>query len=285
MDWLLSHEATLQSYAVLGTFIVIGVLESLAPRRDLNFSVLQRWITNIGLVALGAIFVRWCLPVVAISVALFAGDQRWSLFNAFDIPFWIGLPAGVLALDLSLYVQHRILHAIPLLWRIHRIHHSDLDFDCATAFRHHPFESVIGHAFQIGFVLALGVSPVAVLVSQMLEGALSVFNHGNLALPPRVDARLRRILVTPDMHRIHHSVLVAEGNSNFANLFSWWDRLFSTYRADPIRGQVRMELGIARARNPRDVGLWNLLLLPFRGAEEVDTSSAEPASANSGGMS
>jgi sterol desaturase/sphingolipid hydroxylase (fatty acid hydroxylase superfamily) len=210
------------------------------------------------------------MPLAAFALAALAEQRGFGLLNVVDAPSWLALLVGVIALDLANYAQHRLAHAVPLLWRFHRIHHCDLDVDCGTSLRHHPGEALVSQAVVLATVVAVGVSPLAVLVGLALAAVASVFNHGNIALPRRVDAALRLLVVTPDMHRIHHSTQPAESNSNFANLLPWWDWLFSTYRRDPHSDQRRMALGLEIARTPRDVTLWKLLLMPFRPLPEAD---------------
>jgi sterol desaturase/sphingolipid hydroxylase (fatty acid hydroxylase superfamily) len=265
VDWLLRHPAQLQSYALLAGFACIAVAETRRPRRGTATSLAMRCFNHIALTALGMGLVRLVLPLAALAVAVLAERRGWGLLNQLDAAPWVTVGLGVLAMDLGGYVQHRLVHAVPVLWRFHRIHHCDLDFDCTTALRHHPVEALVAGAFDAVLVAALGISPLAVVVATLLVGLANVFNHGNLAVPAGVDRRLRRFVVTPDMHRIHHSTIHDESNSNFSMLVPWWDRLFATYREQPMHGHERMELGIAEARRESEVTLWKLLVLPFAG--------------------
>ena len=198
------------------------------------------------------------------AFAMLAEQQGWGLLNRLALPLWVSCALGVLTMDLASYALHRLFHAAPVLWRFHRIHHSDLDVDCGTAFRHHPVETVAAFAFDLAIIGAFGIPPLAVFLAAVMIGMAAVFNHGNVGLRPAADRLLRWFLVTPDMHRVHHSANVAESNRNFAMLLPWWDRLFATYQGDPALGHEGMELGIAEARTSDDVTLLKLFVLPFR---------------------
>jgi sterol desaturase/sphingolipid hydroxylase (fatty acid hydroxylase superfamily) len=249
---------------LLGSFGCAAVWETFLPRRPFALPLGQRWFHQIALTALGSLLCRLCLPLAAFSVAVLVQREGWGLFNQLPLPSWASLVLGVIAIDLGSYAQHRLFHAAPLLWRFHQIHHSDLDVDCGTAIRHHPAETLVAQAFEMLMIAALGLAPLAVLIAVALGGIASVFNHANVALPQSVDRVLRWLVVTPDMHRIHHSADIVESNTNFANVFPWWDRLFSTYRHEPLLGQARMALGLAEMRAAGDLTLWKLLALPFR---------------------
>lgn len=262
--WLLTHQAELQTYLLLGSFGCIAIWETFLPRRAFATPLGRRWLNNLALTVLGLLLIRLCLPLAAVAFAVFVERQGWGLFRLLHLPFWWSCGLGLLAIDLAGYAQHRLFHAVPLLWRFHRIHHSDLDVDCGTAIRHHPIETLIAVVLEIAVIAALGLPPLVVLTGALLIAIASVFNHGNVALPVGVDRPLRRIIVTPDMHRIHHSANVEESNHNFAMLFPWWDHLFASYRQGPQAGHERMELGLPEARDVGDVTLWKLLLLPLR---------------------
>jgi len=263
-NWLLAHQAELQSYLLLASFGGVAVWETFMPRRPFATPLGMRWFNQLALTALGSLVTRLCLPLAAFSLAVLAQREGWGLFNRLALPSWLSLMLGVIVIDLGVYAQHRLFHVVPLFWRFHQIHHSDLDVDCGTAIRHHPVETLVGQAFDLALIATLGVSPLAVLLGLALGGIASVFNHANIALPRAVDNLLRWLVVSPDMHRIHHSANVEESNRNFANLFPWWDHLFSTYRREPRLGQVQMALGLADARVASDLTLWKLLALPFR---------------------
>ena len=263
-DWLLAHQAQLQTYLLLGSFGGVAIWELFAARRPFATSLGTRWFNNLALAALGLFLIRFCVPVATFAFAVLAEQQGWGLLNRLTLPLWLSCALGLIVMDLALYAEHRLFHAVPLFWRFHRIHHCDLDVDCGTAIRHHPVETLGGLAFELAIIWTLGIPPLAVLIAAALVGIASVFNHGNVALPSAADRLLRKLVVTPDMHRVHHSANVAESNCNFAMLFPWWDHLFSTYQCQPLLGHDLMELGIAEARTPSDVTLLKLLVLPFR---------------------
>jgi sterol desaturase/sphingolipid hydroxylase (fatty acid hydroxylase superfamily) len=198
-------------------------------------------------------------------MALVAEQRGWGLMNAVAAPAWIAVPVSVLLLDLAIYLQHVAFHAVPALWRLHRMHHADLDIDVTTGLRFHPIEIVLSMGIKLAVVTALGAPAVAVLVFEVLLNATSMFNHANLRLPQPIDRALRWLVVTPDMHRVHHSVAVAETNSNYGFNLPWWDRLFGTYRDQPAAGHDGMTIGVERFRSPRDLMLDRMLLQPFRG--------------------
>lgn len=237
--------------------------EVLAPRRRQAIGRGVRWTNNIALVALDTLLVRLAFPMAAVGAALWAEGAGWGLFHWLGVPWWLAVPLAVLLLDLAIYTQHVVFHAVPALWRLHRVHHADLEFDVTTGLRFHPLEILLSMAIKIALVVALGAPAVAVLIFEVLLNATSQFNHGNVRLPAPVDRALRRIVVTPDMHRVHHSVVRAETDSNYGFCLSWWDRLFGTYRAEPAAGHDGMTIGLEEFRTPRDLWLDRLLLQPF----------------------
>lgn len=263
-DWLLAHHAGVQSSLLLAIVGCVLVWETWLPRRAFGVPLGRRWFNQIALWVAGSLVVRLILPLAGFSLAVWAQREGWGLLNVIALPPWFAVLLGVLAIDLGLYVQHRLLHAVPLLWRFHQVHHSDLDVDCGTALRHHPVETLITQAFDLAVIAAVGVPPLAVLVGISLTGVASLFNHGNIAVPFASERVLRWLIVTPDMHRIHHSVDVGESNRNFANILPLWDHAFSTYQREPTLGQTQMLLGLAEARAESDFSLWKLLALPFR---------------------
>ncbi len=248
-----------------GILIVMAVWELAAPRRRVEIPRLVRWSNNLGLVVLDALLVRLAFPVVAVGLAAVATENDWGLLNQISIPGWIATILAVLALDLAIYLQHVLFHAVPALWRLHRVHHADLEFDVTTGVRFHPLEILISMAIKLLLILALGPPAIAVLIFEVLLNGTSLFNHSNLRLPFRLDALLRLIIVTPDMHRVHHSILPSETNSNFGFNLPWWDWLLGTYLAQPSAGHVGMTIGIEQFRTKRDLWIDRLLLQPFRG--------------------
>ncbi len=261
---LLSNEPLIRLGAFLGVFALMAAWELLAPRRRLSLSRWQRWPSNIALSALNTALVRVLFPTAAVALALVGEQRGWGLLNAIQLPPWLALAIAVLALDLVIYLQHVLFHAVPALWRLHRMHHADLDFDVTTGARFHPLEILLSTLIKLAAVAALGAPAAAVLVFEVLLNATSMFNHGNVRLPARLDRVLRWIVVTPDMHRVHHSIVPRETNSNFGFNAPWWDRLFGTYRAQPEAGHEAMTIGIGQFRAPREQWLDRMLIQPFR---------------------
>jgi sterol desaturase/sphingolipid hydroxylase (fatty acid hydroxylase superfamily) len=247
-----------------GVFLVVALWEALAPRRRRAFTRLQRWPSNVGLLAIDTFLARLLIPVTAVGVAVAAQSHGWGLAHQLALPAWLAIPLAVILLDLTIYFQHVAFHAVPGLWRLHRVHHADLDFDVTTGTRFHPIEILISAAIKFAAVAAIGAPPIAVLAFEVLLNATAMFNHANAGLPARVDAVLRWLVVTPDMHRVHHSILPQETNTNFGFNLSWWDRLFGTYRAQPAAGHEAMTIGIDAFRSPEDLRLDRLLMQPLR---------------------
>ena len=249
----------------LGLFAVFAMAEALLPRRPRALSRLGRWQTNLVITILNTLTLRLMavvLPLLAIGAALDAQAQGWGLFNALNWPGWLELIISVLILDLAIWAQHLITHKVPLLWRLHRVHHADRDMDVTTALRFHPVEIVLSMLLKIGLVYLLGPSALAVLVFEVLLNGTALFNHSNLKLPLALDAVLRRVLVTPDMHRVHHSVHRHEHDSNYGFALSIWDRIFGTYVAQPEQGHDQMTVGL-EWQDDRPAHLKWSLMLPF----------------------
>ena len=262
-----THEAAIRLTAFLGIFAAIALWEWRAPRRALTVSKALRWASNLGLVALNTVLLRLLFPVAAVGLAATAAAQGWGLLNQFPLSPWLAIPLAVMALDLAIWAQHVFFHAVPALWRLHRVHHADLDYDLTTGARFHPIEILLSMLIKFAVILALGPPVVAVILFEVILNGMAMFNHGNVGLPAGLDRRLRWIFVTPDMHRVHHSIAEDETNSNFGFNLSWWDRLFGTYREQPRAGHLAMTIGIDDHRDPREVAaLPGMLALPFRGA-------------------
>ena len=274
--YLLSHEPAIRMGAFAGIFCVMALWEGLAPRRRQAIGRWRRWPSNLGIVVLDSVLVRLIFPSAAVGVALFAEAHGWGLFHAWQMPSWLALVASVLLLDLAIYLQHVMLHAVPLLWRLHRMHHTDLEFDLTTGARFHPLEILLSLAIKLGVIVALGAPAVAVLAFEVVLNVTSMFNHGNVRLPQGLDRVLRWLLVTPDMHRVHHSWYPNETNSNFGFNLPWWDRLFGTYRAQPRDGHTGMTIGINQFRDPRELRLDRMLWQPLRGPVNSYPINARP---------
>jgi sterol desaturase/sphingolipid hydroxylase (fatty acid hydroxylase superfamily) len=264
VDALFTSEPAVRLGVFAGVFAAMALWELLAPRRRQAIGRLRRWPSNLGIVLLDTLLVRLVFPVAAVGVAVLAEARGWGLFQPLEMPAWLAIIASVILLDLIIYLQHVLFHAVPLLWRLHRMHHADLDFDVTTGVRFHPLEILLSMAIKLGVVAALGAPAVAVLLFEVLLNATTMFNHGNVRLPGRLDRVLRWIVVSPEMHRVHHSVVPRETNSNFGFNLPWWDRLFGTYRAEPAAGHEEMTIGIGQFRHPRELRLDRMLLQPFR---------------------
>jgi sterol desaturase/sphingolipid hydroxylase (fatty acid hydroxylase superfamily) len=266
LDWnacLLANEPVVRLGFFLGIFALMGAWEMRAPRRVLKLSKAMRWGNNIGLVALNTVLLRLLFPAAAVGMAAFAAQQGWGVLNYVELPFWVAVVIAVIALDFVIWLQHVMVHAIPILWRLHR---ADPDYDLTTGARFHPLEIILSMLIKFATIAVLGPPVVAVIVFEVLLNATAMFNHGNVRLPAPVDRVLRWLVVTPDMHRVHHSVEDDETNSNFGFNLPWWDRLFGTYRDQPRGGHEEMMIGIRGYNQPRDVSwLPGLLVLPFRG--------------------
>lgn len=266
MTWesITHFEPFIRLSAFLGVFAAVALWEALAPRRRLALSRVTRWPHNVGLLVVDIITVRLLAPGAAIAVAVVGETREWGLLNALPLPFWAAALIAVILLDLVVYFQHVMFHAVPTLWRLHRVHHADLDFDVTTGTRFHPVEILISTGIKCAAVAALGAPVVAVLVFEVLLNATAMFNHANASVPQRFEHWLRFVLVTPDMHRVHHSVRYDESSSNFGFNVPWWDRIFGTYRAQPKTGHEAMVVGVDAFRAPEEVRLDRLLLQPFR---------------------
>ncbi|MFO8083765.1 MAG: sterol desaturase family protein [Desulfobacterales bacterium] len=251
--------------AFLGVFAILATAEVFAPRRRLRTSKSRRWFANLAIVALNPVSVALVYPVLPVGVALLASEQGWGLLNQWALPYGLEILIGVVALDFAVYVQHVLHHAIPVLWRLHMMHHADLDIDMTTGLRFHPIEIMVSMAIKLSAVAALGAPPLAVLIFELALNATSMFNHSNIRLPEKVDRVLRLIVVTPDMHRVHHSVIIRETNSNYGFNLPWWDRLLGTYKAQPAKGHTEMVIGLSQFRDPQKLTLLRLLVMPFVG--------------------
>lgn len=264
-EFLLANEPTIRLSIFLGAFAVMAAWEALAPRRARSHGRLRRWPSNIGIVVLNTVILRIVFPVAAIEFAASVHGGGLGLMGIFGLPGWVEFLIAIAILDLAIYLQHMLFHAAPLLWRLHRMHHQDLDFDVTTGARFHPVEILLSMGIKFMVIAALGPSAAAVLVFEALLNGMAMFNHANAKIPLGVDAILRKIVVTPDMHRVHHSILSNETNSNFGFNLSIWDRLFGTYRAQPAAGHEAMTIGIEQFREGRELWLDRLLLQPLRG--------------------
>ena len=263
-DSMVAGEALIRLVCFAATFTAVAVLESLLPRRRRTLSRAVRWSNNLAIVVLNTLLLRVLFPTALVAYALALNEAGRGWLNAIALPEWALIVIAVLLLDFLIYLQHVLMHLVPILWRLHRVHHADPDFDVTTAVRFHPFEILLSLGIKFGIVTVLGPPAVAVLIFEILLNAGALFSHGNLRLPLALDRALRLVLVTPDMHRVHHSVIRRETDSNYGFCLSWWDRLFRTYRAQPDAGHDGMEIGIGRFSSAADQRLVELVKQPFR---------------------
>ncbi len=263
-NFLLDNETAIRLGCFFGVLALMMFLELIAPKRALSQSRAVRWYANLGIVALNTVVLRLLFPVAAVGLAALAADRGWGLFNNFSVPYWLAVAASVAILDFAIYLQHVMVHAVPLLWRLHRMHHADLDIDVTTGARFHPVEIVLSMGIKMAVVAVLGPPAVAVMIFEVLLNATAMFNHANFGLPLGFDRWLRLLVVTPDMHRVHHSLLADEANSNFGFNLPWWDRLLGTYRGQPEKGHQGMTIGIELFRDPGAQHLHRMLMQPFR---------------------
>lgn len=270
LDSLLTHEAALRLSAFMAVLVGMMLWEVAAPRRRREIPRVIRWTNNLGVVVVDTIILRLSFPILAVGLALLAEGRGWGLFNMLDLPLWLAVLVSLIVLDLAIYLSHVVFHHVPVLWRLHRMHHADLELDVTSGLRFHPIEIMLSMVLKLAVVAALGAPAVAVLLFEVILNAAAMFNHSNIKLPQRIDRLLRLVLVTPDMHRVHHSVLPEETNSNYGFNLPWWDWLFGTYRAQPKEGHDGMTIGIEDFRTPRDLWLDRMLMQPFRNPVRED---------------
>lgn len=263
---IMDNEPAIRLAGFIGIFAVMAMWELLAPRRELQQSKAARWMSNISLVIFNTAILRLVFPLAAVGMAAEAQLLGWGLFNLVEVPAWLAVIGSVVLLDAAIYLQHVMFHALPVFWRLHRVHHADLDFDVTTGARFHPIEILLSMLIKFAVILLLGPPLVAVVLFEVILNATAMFNHSNIRLPGPVDRWLRLLIVTPDMHRVHHSHLDFETNSNFGFNLSLWDRLFGTYRSQPVDGHTGMVIGIDTFRDAAHcVQLRGMLAMPFIG--------------------
>ena len=262
LSLILDNHSLVRLLAFLLAVVLVGSWEILKPRRALSLSKPLRWVNNWLVSAVNSLLLPLVFPILAVGVALLASERHWGLFNVLDVPVLFGIPLFILLFDLAIYWQHRLYHIIPWLWRLHRMHHADADFDVSTGIRFHPLSIILSMLIKMVVIVLLGPPAVAVLLAEIILNVTAMFNHGNIYLPPRLDAILRLFVVTPDMHRVHHSVHADETDSNFGFNFPWWDRLFGSYRAQPRDGHQDMAIGVRGFQDAKSQMLHRLLLHP-----------------------
>jgi sterol desaturase/sphingolipid hydroxylase (fatty acid hydroxylase superfamily) len=248
-----------------GILVVMFLWELIAPRRPLTTSKIIRWFSNLGLVLIDSIVVRLVFPTALAGIALLVQQRGWGLFNQFELPYLLKIIFSVLVLDLVIYLQHIMFHSVPLFWRLHMVHHTDMDIDVTTGVRFHPIEIILSMGIKMIVVVLIGAPAVAVLIFEIILNGTSMFNHGNVHYSQNIDSILRLLVVTPEMHRVHHSTIRWETNSNLGFNFPWWDRLFGTYRGQPAKGHLEMTIGLDQYKEPNKLTLPWLLVLPFIG--------------------
>jgi len=262
-DWIIEHSDIFRMSAFLTLLALFAVTEWLFPRRKSYGYKPRRWFSNLSIVAINVGLLRLVFPLLAVEVSFITVEKGWGLFQLVGWPGWLNFGCSILILDVAIYMQHVMFHAVPTLWRIHKVHHTDLDFDVTTGVRFHPIEIIISMGIKIMTVIAFGISPIAIIIFEVLLNGSSMFTHTNIKLPLGLDRVVRWLIVTPDMHRIHHSTEMRERNSNYGFNLSLWDRLFGTYRQNPQVDHPDMELGTPAFRNPKYLKINWLFLIPF----------------------
>lgn len=263
LNKMITYEPYFRIFFFLIVLALVACFEMLFPRRKPMVSKKLRWFNNLSIHFINSLLLRMIFPVLPIAVAAASSEKGWGLFNHYTINPWISVIFGIAILDLLIYLQHVIFHKVPVFWRLHRVHHIDLDIDVSTGVRFHPLEMIMSALLKSVIVFMFGIPTVAVLIFEILLNSASMFNHGNIRISFEIDRRLRLLLVTPDMHRVHHSVARHENNSNYGFSVPWWDFLFGTYVAQPAAGHEAMTIGLAGLRNMKQSTLWGMLAMPF----------------------
>ncbi len=265
-EFIMENEKTIRLSFFLGILSIMAIWEIIAPRRALTVSKVLRWSNNLGLVFFNSFILRLIFPAAAVGMAAFATDHGWGLLNYYQLPPLAAIIISIIAMDFIIYLQHVLVHAVPALWRLHRVHHADLDYDVTTGARFHTLEIILSMLIKFTTIVVLGAPVVAVIIFEVTLNAMAMFNHGNVGLPKSLDKFLRLFIVTPDMHRVHHSIEDDETNSNFGFNLSWWDRLFGTYREQPRAGHKGMTIGIHKFRDTKQATwITGMLAMPFMG--------------------
>ena len=276
-EWIISNEPVIRLGSFAGIFGLMAIWEILAARRELTTGKGRRWLGNLSLVLVDTLIVRLLFPTAAVGTALIVADLGWGVLNVVSVPYWAALLISVAALDLAIYLQHVMFHALPALWRLHMVHHADLDLDVTSGSRFHPIEILISMLYKLAVISVLGPPLLAVLIFEVVLNALAMFNHANVRMPLVLDRVLRWIIVTPDMHRVHHSVDSREHNRNFGFNLSWWDRVLGTYRDQPAKGHQGMIIGLNKFREITWQTIPRLLVMPFKQPPGSTQSGAEEA--------
>ena len=274
----MEHETVIRLGAFVSVFAIMAVFESVLPRRARVMRRSIRWFGNLSLATLNAVLVPLAMPLVALGMASLAQERGWGLLNLVEVPYWVAFVGSVIVLDFVIYLQHVMFHAVPVLWRLHRVHHSDVELDVSSGVRFHVIEILISMGIKVVAIMVIGPPVLAVLTFEVVLNATSMFNHANVRIPLGVDRALRLFLVTPDMHRVHHSVVRSETDSNFGFNLPWWDYLCGTYRGQPAAGHEGMTIGVPEFREERDSYPHRLLAQPFTTSTRTVTAEAEEES-------
>jgi sterol desaturase/sphingolipid hydroxylase (fatty acid hydroxylase superfamily) len=262
--YLIANQSIIRLLCFMTILVIIAIWEIIAPRRTLTISKVYRWINNLGLVFINNLVLKFIFPITTTAVALWAANNGLGLINYWQISGWWIIALSIIALDFIIYLQHVMFHAVPILWKLHQVHHADLDFDVTTGTRFHTLEIILSMLIKLAAIVLFGIPAVAVVMFEILLNATAMFNHSNISLPLKIDVILRYWLVTPDMHRVHHSVLPSETNSNFGFNLPWWDRLCGTYQAQPKFGHLEMTIGLSYFRDIKTTQwLKSMLVMPF----------------------
>ena len=263
--FVIDNELVIRMVFFIGIFVIVAFVERYVPRRALSTSKTRRWFGNIGIVIINSALLRLLFPAAGVGIAIWVGQQGWGAFNNVELPYWSKVALSAIILDFIIYLQHVMFHAVPLLWRLHMMHHADMDYDVTTGNRFHPIEILLSMVIKGAAIIVLGAPALGVIIFEILLNGTAMFNHGNFFIPLGIDRTLRWAVVTPDMHRVHHSVFPSEANSNFGFNLPWWDRVMGTYRAQPSRGHEGMTIGLNQFRDSSRLTLPWMLALPFIG--------------------
>lgn len=270
-DFILNNETSLRLGVFLSILILMMAAEAIFPRKARVLSRRHRWTSNLLLIVIDTIFVRLVFPIVAVGVAALSFENGWGLFNLTDLPIWLEVLLAVILLDMAIYWQHVAYHHIPFFWALHKVHHVDRDIDVTTGSRFHPVEIGFSLAYKMCLVILLGAPVLAVIIFEIVLNGCAMFNHSNVKLPLGLDRVLRRFIVTPDMHRVHHSTIVSETNSNYGFSTSLWDRMFKTYTAQPSKGHDGMVIGLEEHQADGPASLSWSLLFPLKAIKRLET--------------
>ncbi|MBO0332055.1 sterol desaturase family protein [Sneathiella sp. CAU 1612] len=263
LDFIANHEPTVRLSFFLGTLGAVGIWQAFAPKRPPSVSILWRWLNNFGVTFLNTLLLRLLFPILAVGLAVTATENGWGLLNVVELPIAFSIVIAVILQDLVIYWQHVIFHRVGFLWKFHKMHHADVDYDVSTGARFHPVEILLSMVLKLVVVLLIGPPVVAVIIFEILLSSIAMFNHANAGLPEKIDNFARKFIVTPDMHRVHHSVIRDEHNSNYGFNLPWWDYMFSTYRPQPSAGHDKMTIGLNEYQSHRKQSIFWMLRLPF----------------------